>query len=408
MLLFFTGETAFRTFGLLIKKHSISKMKKHIVIAASSLVLALAACEERGEQFQVKGEIAEAVDKVLYFESAALDGIHVLDSVKLDKQGAFAFQHKRPDGPDFYRLRIGGQVINLGIDSTEVVTVKGTLPSLATGYTVSGSVESEKIKELSAKQVALQEQIRQLAARQLPIGDYRDSVDRMVNTYKQQICRDYIYENPRSGYAYYALFQRINGGLLFNPESSREDVRAFGAVATSWDMYYPHSLRTVNLHNIAVRGMKNTRKPVSTPIPEELVREVTLLDLELPDLRGNIRRLTDLKGKVVLLDFTVYKNQESPARNIAMRELYNKYAAQGLEVYQVSYDTDEHFWKTSADNLPWICVRDAEGASALTYRVSNLPTYFLIDRGNGLYKRNSDIQDAAQLEAEIVKLLKQN
>ena len=118
-------------------------MKKHVIIAATSLVLALAACEKGGEQFQVKGEIAEAADKVLYFESAALDGIHVLDSVKLDKRGAFAFKHKRPDGPDFYRLRIGGQVINLGIDSTEVVTVKGALPSLATGYTVSGSVESE-------------------------------------------------------------------------------------------------------------------------------------------------------------------------------------------------------------------------------------------------------------------------
>lgn len=356
----------------------------------------------------MKGEIAEAADKVLYFESAALDGIHVLDSVKLDKQGAFAFKHKRPDGPDFYRLRIGGQVINLGIDSTEVVTVKGALPSLATGYTVSGSVESEKIKELSAKQVALQEQIRQLAARQLPIGDFRDSVDRMVSTYKQQICRDYIYENPRSGYAYYALFQRINGGLLFNSESSREDVRAFGAVATSWDMYYPHSLRTVNLHNIAMRGMKSTRKPAATPIPEELVQEVTLLDLALPDLRGNTRRLTDLKGKVVLLDFTVYQNQASPARNIALRELYDKYAAQGLEIYQVSFDSDEHFWKTSADNLPWICVRDAEGSSAMTYRVTGLPTYFLIDRGNGLYKRNSDIKDADQLEAEIEKLLKKN
>ncbi len=383
-------------------------MKKHVIIAASSLVLALAACEKGGEQFQVKGEIAEAADKVLYFESAALDGIHVLDSVKLDKQGAFAFKHKRPDGPDFYRLRIGGQVINLGIDSTEVVTVKGTLPSLATGYTVSGSVESEKIKELSAKQMALQEQIRQLAARQLPIGDFRDSVDRMVSTYKQQICRDYIYENPRSGYAYYALFQRINGGLLFNSESSREDVRAFGAVATSWDMYYPHSLRTVNLHNIAMRGMKSTRKPISTPIPEELVQEVTLLDLALPDLRGTTRRLTDLKGKVVLLDFTVYQNQASPARNIALRELYDKYASQGLEVYQVSFDADEHFWKTSADNLPWICVRDANGTSAQTYRVTGLPTYFLIDRDNALYKRNSDIKDADQLEAEIEKLLKKN
>lgn len=387
-------------------------MKKSIIVAASFL-LALAACEERGEQFHVKGEIGQAADKVLYFEEAALDGIKVLDSVKLDKQGRFSFSHKRPDGPDFYRLRIGGQVINLGIDSTEVVTVKGALPSLATGYTVSGSVESEKIKELSAKQMALQEQIRQLtaqirqlAARQLPIGDFRDSVDRVVSTYKQQICRDYIYENPRSGYAYYALFQRINGGLLFNAESSREDVRAFGAVATSWDMYYPHSLRTVNLHNIAMRGMKNSRKPAVTTIPEELIHEVTLLDLALPDLRGATRRLTDLKGKVVLLDFTTYQNQASPARNIALRELYDKYATRGLEIYQVSFDADEHFWKTSADNLPWICVRDASGSSAQTYRVSALPTYFLIDRGNALYKRSSDIKDADQLEAEIEKLLR--
>lgn len=386
---------------------NFEKMKKHTIVAAASLVLALAACEERGEQFQVVGEISEAEGKMLYFEASALDGIKVLDSVKLDKKGGFAFRHKRPDGPEFYRLRIERQVVNLGIDSTEVVTVKGLLPSLATGYTVEGSVESAKIKELAAKQTALQERIRQLAARQLPIGDYRDSVDRVVGEYKQQICRDYIYSNPRSAAAYYALFQRINGGQLFNPESSREDVRAYSAVATSWDAFYPHSLRTVNLHNIAMRGIRNTRKPTSTPIPEELIREVTLLDLELPDLRGAIRRLTDLKGKVVLLDFTVYKNQESPARNIAMRELYDKYAAQGLEVYQVSFDTDEHFWKTSADNLPWICVRDAEGGSALTYRVETLPTYFLIDRANGLYKRNSDIKDADQLETEIEKLLKQ-
>ena len=88
-------------------------MKKSIIVAASFL-LALAACEERGEQFHVKGEIGQAADKVLYFEEAALDGIKVLDSVKLDKQGRFSFSHKRPDGPDFYRLRVDGQVVNLG------------------------------------------------------------------------------------------------------------------------------------------------------------------------------------------------------------------------------------------------------------------------------------------------------
>ena len=251
------------------------------------------------------------------------------------------------------------------------------------------------------------EQIRQLAARQLPIGDFRDSVDRMVEAYKLHITKDYIYSNPRSGYAYYALFQRINGVQLFNPESSREDVRVYGAVATSWDMHYPHSLRTTNLHNIAMRGMRNTRRTAPMPIPEELVSEVTLLDLALPDMRGATHRLTDLKGKVVLLDFTVYQNQASSARNRALRELYTKYAGQGLEIYQVAFDADEHFWKTSADNLPWICVRDVEGKSAQTYRVNSLPTYFLIDRTNSLYKRNTDIKDTKALETEIEKLLKQ-
>lgn len=380
-------------------------MKKKIAFTAISLALALAACEEKGEQFQVKGEISKAESKTLYFESAALDGIKVLDSIKLDKNGGFDFKYKRPDGPDFYRLRIEQQVVNLSIDSTETVTIKGSMPSLATNYTVEGSTESAKIKELSTMQMDLQKQIRQLAARQLPIGDFRDSVDRMVSSYKLQVCKEYIYNTPRSSSAYYALFQRINGTPLFNPENSREDVRAFAAVATSWDMFYPHSLRAINLHNIAMRGMKNTRKPVTTPIPEELVREVTLLDLSLPDMRGTNHTLTDLKGKVVLLDFTVYQNQASSARNIALRELYNTYAQQGFEIYQVSFDTDEHFWKTSADNLPWICVRDTEGTSSITYRVTDLPTYFLIDRSNGLYKRSSDIKDIDQLKKEIEALL---
>ena len=71
----------------------------------------------------------------------------------------------------------------------------------------------------------------------------------------------------------------------------------------------------------------------------------------------NARRLSDLKDNVVLVDFTVYNHVQAAAHNLALRELYNKYHDKGLEIYQISLDTDEHFWKTSADNLPWICVR---------------------------------------------------
>lgn len=379
-------------------------MSKYNVPAVCSVLLMLAACENT-PQFRIKGEITEAADKVLYLEEAAIDGIRVVDSTRLDKAGRFDFSRKAPDAPDFYRLRIGSQVINIGADSTETITVKAQLPSMQTGYTVEGSEESRNIKKITLAQMELQEKIRALVSRGMLPGDLQDSVNLQVERHKERMKREYIYQNPRAGYAYYALFQRINGTPLFNPETSREDVRAFAAVATSWDLAYPHSLRTSNLHNIAMRGMRQTRKQAPQVIPEELVKEVTLLDLALPDMRGANRTLSGLKGKVVLLDFTVYMNQASPARNIALRELYSKYAPQGLEIYQVSFDADEHFWKTSADNLPWICVRDAEGASAITYRVTDLPTYFLIDRENALYKRSSDIKDAAQLEAEIKKLL---
>ena len=52
----------------------------------------------------------------------------------------------------------------------------------------------------------------------------------------------------------------------------------------------------------------------------------------------------------------------------------------GLEVYQISLDADEHFWKTSADNLPWICVRDPQGVYSTylsLYGVTGLPATFL-------------------------------
>ena len=115
-----------------------------------------------------------------------------------------------------------------------------------------------------------------------------------------------------------------------------------------------------------------------------------MIDIALRDMKGNIRKLTDLKGKVVLLDFTVYQSAVAAPHNLMPRDLYNKYASQGLEIYQVSLDADEHFWKTSADNLPWVCVRDENGiysTNAALYGVQNLPAFFLINRNNELRAR---------------------
>ena len=155
----------------------------------------------------------------------------------------------------------------------------------------------------------------------------------------------------------------MNNYLIFDPLNNKEDVKCFAAVATSLNNYYPDADRSKNLYNIVIKGMKNTRTPQQkvVEIPEEAISETGIIDINLRDMKGNTRKLSELKGKAVIVDFTVYQSAVSATHNYMLRDLYDKYAAQGLEIYQVSLDADEHYWKTTADNLPWICVRDGNG-----------------------------------------------
>ena len=383
---------------------------KHIRKVAAMILatLTIASCSDN--KFTVEGQISNAKDSVLYFENVGLEGINVLDSVKLDDGGDFSFRQEAPGAPEFYRLRIAGQIINVSIDSTETVQVKGSYPEMASNYTISGSDNCEKIKELTLKQMDLQS--RAIAIQKDPalsIDRANDSIQNIITAYKEDVKRNYIYKEPMKAYSYFALFQTIGNYLIFNPRNNKEDIKAFAAVATSWDTYYPHAERGQNLHNIAIEGMKNQRiieaQNQDLQVEASKVQEAGVLDIALPDNHGQERHLTDLKGKVVLLDFHIFALNDSPARIIMLRELYDKYQQQGFEVYQVSLDPDEHFWKQQTAALPWISVRDADGVNSqrlMLYNIQTVPDFFLIDRGNNLVKRAAQIQD---LETEIKKLL---
>lgn len=369
----------------------------------------LTSCDNR--KFHIDGTVTEAKDSVLYLENMSLDGPVVVDSVKLDDKGSFSFSEKAPDAPEFYRLRIAGQIINLSVDSTETIKIKAAYPSMATGYTVEGSAECATIKELALKQIDLQNRV--IAVQNNPNLGYdltRDSIGRLIEAYKDEIKRNYIYKAPMRASSYFALFQTLGNMLIFNPRESAEDVKAFAAVATSWDTYHPNALRGKNLHNIAIEGMKDVRimrnKMAAQSIDASKVNVSNIIDISLLDNKGNRRSLTDLKGQVVLLDFHVFGARESTKRIMEMREIYNKYHSRGLEIYQVSLDPDEHFWKTQTAALPWISVRDPQGLQSknlASYNVTSIPTFFLIDRNNEVKKRDAQITD---IDAEINALLK--
>ena len=358
------------------------------------------------EKFHVEGAIGNAKDSILYFEHNGLTGFTTVDSVKLDAKGAFSFASDKVNNPEFYRLRIAGQIINIAIDSTETVKVDAKYPQMATDYSVNGSYENEKIKQLALNQINLQAQCQALYSEQPQAAD--SLVQQLIQAYKYDVSHNYIFKEPMKAYSYFALFQYIvvnnEARLIFNPAVDPEDNKVFGAVATSWDTYFPNSERGQNLHNITIKGMRDNRIAAANKQNIQIEAEETgVIDLPLRDNKGNMHHLTDLKGKVVLLNFHAFSLPDSPEYIMQMRELYDKYHAKGLEIYMLSLDENEHFWKESVATLPWINVYDNTGISeAYTSAATATPIIYLIDRSNTVVRNPAQIKN---LPKEIEALL---
>lgn len=385
-----------------------------MLLAATAVsVMATLSCDSR--KFHVNGNITGAADSTLYLEHIGIETVTAVDSTTLSADGSFSFSGAAPSSPEFYRLRIAGQIVNIAIDSTETVTVKAVYPQMAQDYEVDGSEECKAIRQLSQMQMALQRQVNAIASDgTLNPAATADSIGRVIESHKERVSRDFIYAAPKRASSYFALFQTLHTTsgpvLIFNPRTSQKDIRAFAAVATSWDMLYPGSQRAENLHNIAIEGMKDVRimqqNNNAVEIDASKVDTSGLIELSINDNRGTQRTLSSLKGKVVMLDFHAFAAEGSTERIMALREIYDKYHAMGFEIYQVSMDGNDHFWKTKTNALPWICVRDADGSqrAAQKYNVIDVPTFFLLDKNCNVYKRDVQIDD---LDKEIQSLLAQ-
>jgi peroxiredoxin len=363
------------------------------------------ACKQSPE-FVVTGIVAGADGQTIYLENVGLSSVVLLDSVKLNASGKFTFRKPRPDFPEFYHLRLfpNLQLINFAVDSTENISFIADAGTFATSYTVEGSANSADIKEITLAQLDARQALRRLRKEYETdiISDslYQRQTLEVINAYKK-IALKYIYTQPMSTTSYFALFQQVDG-LLFFDLYDRSDSRAYGAVATSYNHFYPESPRAKHLYNLALQSLKVLRSDRTINLDEIAATEIDYLDVELPDLRGEKIKLSDVVNeKVVVLNFTVYQTEWSPVLNTTLNKIYSDFQAKGLEIFQISLDEDIHLWKNIASDLPWICVRDPQtvySQTAALYNVRQLPATFILNRKGNLVKRVEDINN---LEKEV-------
>ena len=385
----------------------MKQISTNLLAVLCVMLLLFTACKKNSD-FTVEGVVSGADGQMMYLENVGVSTVELMDSVKLTAAGKFSFTKPRPAFPDFYRLRLNNQLINFSVDSTETISFVADAGTFATSYSVEGSENCKAIKNITLAQLDANQAIHRLRKESesglLADSVYSRQVLEAAEAYKD-VARKYIYSAPMSAAAYFALFQQIDG-LLFFDLYDKNDSKAYGAVATSFDHYYPESPRAKHLYNLALQSIKVIRSQRPMDLDKVEKKEVSFLDIELPDVHGENTKLSSVAtGKVVLINFTAYMSEWSPALYMEFGGLYTRYHDKGLEIYQISLDSDLHFWKNAASNLPWACVRDPQSVysqTAALYNVKQLPAIFILDRKGNLVKR---VDDVKKLEADIKSVL---
>lgn len=154
---------------------------------------------------------------------------------------------------------------------------------------------------------------------------------------------------------------------------------------------------------------------------DEFVRHIdsrvrsTMIGFEAPDIAlndpdGNVRRLSDLRGKVVLIDFWASWCRPCRMENPNVVKLYNRYHDRGFEIFSVSLDNNREAWLKAIadDHLSWPNhVSDLRGwasAGGRLYGVQSIPATVLVGPDGTILARNLRGQ---QLENKLKEIFAQ-
>ena len=371
---------------------------KRLILWASALLL-IAACGQQPVA-RISATLEGAGDSTVVLSKLNYNRLVPVDTIRTDRDGHFYYKVRlKGNAPYLYYLYMGGKpVASMVLLPSDQVTVP---------YTIEGSDESLLMRDVNAAFSTASEKMNALASSlnddstEAEVKEVNRAMSRLYVDYKRQAIK-HVVSHPKSITSALVLFQRFTDNLpVFGQES---DVVIFKTVLDSLSQVYPKTEYLTALRD-AVDSRQNDLE-LSNRFGD--VPVISFPDLTMPDVEGQNRTLSDLEGKVIILSFWSVGQDEHKVFNADLAEIYAKYHAKGLEIYQVSLDIDKPSWAAvvKSQNLPWISVNDGLGTQSpavIAYNVDHVPTMFVIDRTGDFAGR--DVFDETALDQLVRKLL---
>lgn len=181
-----------------------------------------------------------------------------------------------------------------------------------------------------------------------------------------------------------------------NPESQAYRFALGAIVQTLKSKNHPSYIKYGNLY-LQKYGAEN--QPYMADLKKNIDEAKNfIIGAVAPDFEQNTpedkpMKLSDLRGKVVLVDFWASWCGPCRRENPHVVKLYNKYKSKGFEVLGVSLDRKKESWQKAIakDKLTWSHVSDLKGWKnqvAKQYSVTSVPHTILLDKEGRILARN--------------------
>ncbi len=365
-------------------------MKKLFLISIAA-IFALSSCKNNKE-FSISGKIENAGDikKVVLYEAD-----QAIDSAFLNEKSEFKFKRVSPE-PNFYNLLIGDKAFLLVAKNGDELEFKTNYADSSNTYEVKGSEESEKIRafnKISNDHGKINEQIQEEYAR--AISKTPAAKDSIYNLFMPKI------QTNMNAYS--------NAALKFADEN-KDNLAGFYAVATLDPLKYEAELikyaEDINSKYPNNKAVKEFAAKMMNAKPVSVGQMAPQFELPTPD--GKLVKLSDFKGKYVLLDFWASWCGPCREENPNVLKVFNAYKDKGFTVLAVSLDDDKNAWLKAVkdDNLMWTHVSELkrwEGKVASLYQVTGIPASFVLDPSGKIVAKNLR---GAELENFLSKTIK--